>query len=247
MLRNTVFLLCAAALGSLSPGSALAGDYGDILAYQETFVGQDRDAKVEVTLKGKTNKDGELYVPVPAQGVDLVKTTGTLVADKPDKPRGGEKALVYKFDKGGQEVAMTFGGTAKDFFKGKPAGGGESSYPGQIESVGYTFTNGTPAAISNYEFRVVMPAGLQLGEIPKDAKMVEEGAAHQFFLKKAKVLATDKVAVKFSTYHKPAVFNAVMWGIILLVSAFWLWVRRDVLLRLAHLDGRGRVAGSGHA
>ncbi len=233
--------LCA--LVWLASGGAMAGDYGDILGYQEKFTGQGPDARLEIALKGKTNKDGELYVPALAQDIDLVKAGGTLVADKPGKPKGGEKALVYRFDKGGQEVAMSFAGTVKDFFKGKPAGGGDSSYPGQIETVSYTFTNGTPAAIANYELRIVMPAGLQLGGIPKDAKMVEEGGTHQFLLKKAKVLATDKVAVKFSTYRKPSVFNAVLWGIIVLVSAFWLWVRRGVLLRLTHLERHPGVAG----
>lgn len=246
MSKKTLSFLCVTGLLAMPLSAAVAGEFGDILGYQETFVGEGQNAKLEVTVKGKTNKDGELYLPVLAKDVGFVKSGGTLLSDKPEKPRGGEKAAVYRFDKGGQEVTLTFAGPAAGFFKGKPLSGG-NSYPGQIEALSYAFTNSGPTPIANYELRVVLPAGVQLADIPKDAKMVEGGSGHQFVLAKAKVLSLQKVTVKFNTYRKPAVFNGVMWGIILVVSAFWLWVRRDTLSRLVQALGGGGVKGTKQA
>lgn len=240
MSMKTFSFLCVTCLLAMPLPAAVAGDFGDILGYREAFVGEGQNAKLEVTVKGKTSKDGELYLPILAKDIGFVKSSGTLLSDKPDKPKGGEKALVYRFDKGGQEVTLTFAGPAAGFFKGKPLSG-ETSYPGQVEALSYAFTNSGPTPIANYELRVVLPAGLQLADIPKDAKMIGEGTGYQFTLTKPRILSLEKLTVKFNTYHKPAVFNGVMWGIVLVVSVFWLWVRRDTLTRLIQAYGSGKV------
>ncbi|WP_316977663.1 hypothetical protein [Shumkonia mesophila] len=246
MSKNTTLTVCSALLLAMPFTAAVAGDFGDILGFKETFVGDGRNANLEITVKGKTNKAGELYLPILAKEAGFVESSSGLLSNKPDKPKGGEKALVYRFDKGDADVTMTFAGTVDGFFKGKPKSG-ETSFPGQIETLSYAFTNSGPSPLANYEFRAVLPAGVQLADIPKDAKMVEEGSGHQFVLTKARVLALDKVAVKFNTYRKPGVFNMVMWGIILGVSAFWLWVRRDTLVRLTRPGERRTVEGPGPA
>ncbi len=232
--RNIVLLITAFTFASVM---GFSENMGNIIKYSEQIVPKSgSDAVIYVSVEGKTNESGILYLPYynkcELTGLNIVKgslenNTGIV------KTVYGKKCMEYKFTDGNTSVSVEQEYFLKGLYKGKKAKM-KNSHPGGVVTVSYSFTNNTPVSVDKYSMAFSLPKGTEIYGVLSPAKSkyynisVKDGYK-TVFVNNKKINSGDKYKVSVNIYKQSAMLKIVIWISVLLISVFMLYKRKDIL------------------
>jgi hypothetical protein len=219
--------------------TATGSEFGEISSYRELIKPADKNATIEINVKGVTNDQGILLLPVYEDSVvtsvkvnkgNLTDTSARLISVH------GRDVWAYQFKNANQDVSLTHTVSVKGVYKEKKAKL-KYSHPDGIKRVSYEFINTTPTKIAKYSGALTVPEGKELFGvvIPKWSKKKKTFEIYQeqnlkvVEVKKKKLSPGKSVEFRIRTYQPSVVAERTLWGIVLLLSGVMLWRRRAIL------------------
>ncbi len=222
----------------LFAASAAAETRSRIERYDETVKLSKEGTVIEVSAACVSDSQGFIYLPargklalreIGAQGAAVLNGRGE------DGKLGDLAYYLLKVDKPDSPVEVKIVWDAKDAVQKKNAKLG-TTYPGGVVNFSRSFVNSTSGDIKKYSLTLLVPEGMELYsmEKPKDFEKFQLSSKNG-----GKVVAVKAAALKaggssdfsVNVYGRSASGGITVWVVVLAISVFVMFKRRDSLKR----------------
>ena len=228
-------VLTAAACSLLFSMSSLAADQlGEMTRVTDTVAAEGEHGRITTTISGITDDEGCLAIPLyeDAEMISVTAGSGTLEGEPKEQTTGMTTYLVARFAEKSGEVNLEIIWDQNETYKMKGAKT-KGTAPGNLKAVKYTMVNNTPTAIGNYQLHFAVPDGYELAAIvgydPEEEYEIKTIDGHKFGSYHFGVVPVGQESSMTINIKKAGGNMAVlMWGITLVVSAFFLYKNREM-------------------
>lgn len=216
-------------------GVALAAGTGELDSIKDSVVPNKENSVITTSIKGTTDAEGTLIFPVykdtEITKVDVKK--GKQIGEFKKEKSGSLEYYVAKFEGKSEKVEFVLTQNQKKTYAISDSKQKET-FPGNVKTVTYKMVNTTPIEIKKYDLEMAIPPEYELYNIIG----YDPELSYKIFTRDGMKLASFEFGkltagkdIKFALNLKQTgpTFTIILWGVILLVSAFFLYKNRGML------------------
>lgn len=251
-MRGKYYMTAAAAVaGSLLLGmSSLAAEHlGSMTQVTDTVVSEGESGRIVTEISGLTDGEGLLALPMyeDAELVSVTAASGTLEGELQEQETGMTRYLVAKFAEAETEVGLELVWNQEGTYKMKAAKT-KGTAPGNLKTIRYSMVNTAPVSIESYQLHFAVPEGYELAGIvgydPEEEFQIGARDGYKFgsyHFGKAEVGQESSMSINIQ--KEGGGLGLLIWGITLVVSAFFLYKNRGMLKEASELAAKKKQEG----
>lgn len=215
---------------------------GEIISLKDFVKPDGINAIINTEVKGVTDEQGYLVIPTydKATITEVKVVIGTLKEELVKQTKGDISYYVAQFEEVVSEVVLSIQWHEEGVYEMTSAKI-KGSAPGNVKTIKYTMKNTTPIHIGKYQVDFAIPKGYELFSIDKydpkggfDIYQEDDYTIGNHEVKK--IAPGDQVRLSINISKTATSFKVLMWLMVFVVSAFFLYKNRGMLEEAKKLD-----------
>ncbi|WP_051623466.1 hypothetical protein [Clostridium hydrogeniformans] len=229
---------------------AFGSELGELDSIKDVVLPDKEKGSITTTITGTTDEKGILVLP-SYKDTEITKVnvkTGKLIENLKKQKNGSLEYYVAKFEEKESKVELILTQTQDKTFT-ISASKQKETFPGNVKVVNYKMRNNTPIEVKKYELEMGIPEGYELYNIagydPELSYKIfaKDGTKYGSF-DFGRLSAGKDIKFSINIYKKGANFNFILWGAVILISAYFMYKNKGVLKEAKELKEKEKLSAS---
>lgn len=244
--RLFTFMLVWICSISLTINCFAAENLGEITSMKDSIIPDGENGKIITEITVRTDAEGKMAFPCyeDAELKNLTVLQGTLKEKVVKIEQGSITYYEALFEEKEAEVKLHVEWAQEGTYELKEAKT-KGTAPGRLKAVKYTMKNTAPIAIAQYQVDIAMPEGYEMFSIvdydPEEEYEIYTNQGYKFghhvF---GEIEAGDEAKLTINLAQTKGTFMMMTWGLVILISAFFLYKNRGMLKEAKELAAKKR-------